>query len=636
MLHELDGLPDHVRSVDLRHRGTDHCLEIVAATPQAALAAFTAAHRTRYGFDRDAEVEVVNARVLGRAPTPSPPRGDTDPWDMPDRPVKGPTLVRSSTTSVLVPAGWTARRTAGLLRLDLEADVAALDSTARTPLGVALWGGRFMFVAEQAGEVLRRLARSVNIRERRDFSCALFDGEGHLVANAPHIPVHLGAMGATVRDLIASEQKLSEGQAWLCNAPDAGGSHLPDLTVVSPVDSGSCRWFVACRGHHADVGGITPGSMPARSTSLSEEGFALRHLPLLWDGRLRTDLKRHLAGCRELPTVLADLEAQLAANAHAADALRALGRPELVDSWMGHIQDVAAEAALGVIARLPDQCVATDVLAGIPLRLALSRTTDGLRVDLHGTGGPSTGNLNAPHAVVRAAVLYGLRVLGKDDIPLNEGTLRHVEFQYPDPSLVAPPPTAAVAGGNVETSQRLVDLVLRATGHMAASAGTMSNLTLGGDGWSLYETVGAGQGASASGPGPSGRQLHMTNTRATDAEELEVRLPVRLRQFSLRPRSGGPGQHAGGDGLIREIEVLTECSASLLATRRMLGAPGMHGGEAGQPGEDQLRIGGRWTAWSGDATRLSTGDRVRVSTPGGGGWGHSTESGGNGLPGNSR
>jgi len=617
----LPNLGEVERTVELRHAGTDHALEITGAeTPEEVLPAFLAEHRRRYGFDRPAQaVEVVNVRVRVRAPRPALPPAPSDPWGIGDRVVRGPHLLTCPTTAVHVPTGWTARIADGLLRLDHHAVRALPRVTDRTPLGVSLWGHRFMSVAEQAGAVLRRLARSVNIRERLDFSCAVFDGEGHLVANAPHIPVHLGAMGETVRDLLRAVPDPEPGQSWLSNDPAAGGSHLPDLTVVTPVVLGTHRFFVASRGHHVDVGGLTPGSMPPHSVRLDEEGFVVRNLPLL-EGTALRDLRDVLVGCRQVDTVLADLEAQVAANAHASRLLADLATPGVLAAWMGHLQDVADEAVARVIATLqPGE--AADAIGGVRLRVALRVAGGALEVDFSGTGGPHPGNLNAPRAVVRAAVLYALRVLVARPIPLNEGALRRVRIHVPEPSIVAPPARAAVAGGNVETSQRLVDLVLHAAGARAAGQGTMNNLTLGGEGWSYYETVGGGQGASAGGPGLDGHQVHMTNTRATDAEVLEARLPLRVRRFGLRAGSGGSGQHRGGHGVVREIEVSEPATAALLATRRAGGAPGLAGGEAGAAGRDRTCRAGLWEAWDGRSIPLAAGDRVRVETPGGGGWG---------------
>jgi len=614
----LPALGETVRSVDLRHTGTQEAIEVEAVSAAEARDRFLAAHQARYGFQRDAAVEIVNARVRVRGPAPDVRLAMEDAWGLP-RPRPGPVRLDLPTTSVWVPAGWTARSVDGLLTLTrTEARPPPLPTT-RTPHAVALWSSRFTAVATRAGEVLQRTAQSVNIRERLDFSCAVFDAQGGLVANAPHVPVHLGAMGATVRDWIRTVSSDEEGQHWLCNDPSAGGSHLPDLTVIHPVHHEGVRFFVACRGHHADVGGLTPGSMPARSHQLSDEGFVVRHAPLLRDGRIRDDLA--LTGSRQRATVLADLCAQIAANTTAARLLTALGPADRIATWMAHLADVADASLDAVLAGLPRRAIAEDVLVGLPLRVCLSASASGLTVDFTGTGGPDPGNTNAPQAVVRAGVLYALMVLSGREMPQNEGAMRRVRLVLPSPSVVCPPPDAAVAGGNVETSQRIVDLVLRAAGWMAGSAGSMSNLTIGGAGWSLYETIGAGQGATPRGPGLSGRQIHMTNTRATDPEVLEERLPVRLIRFALRRHSGGAGQHDGGDGLVREVEVRAPSCASLLATRRTRGAPGLGTGSPGLPGVDQVRRNDIWAPWDGDAVDLSRGDRVRVFTPGGGGWG---------------
>ena len=623
------------RSVELRYAGTDHGIEVPVrgqgyAAPlaaRAALAAFVAAHRQRYGFDRvGGTVEVVNVRLRVRAAANAVPYVDDDPWGVADTVLMGPRRLDTPTTSVWVPAGWRASRHRGLLRLGRVAAAPPPMPLVRTPYAVELWSNRFQAVAEQAGTVLERLARSVNIRERRDFSCAVFDERGYLVANAPHIPVHLAAMGETVRDLIRTLPTLRAGQAYLTNDPEAGGSHLPDLTVVTPAQVGGRRFFVANRGHHVDVGGLTPGSMPPSSRTLADEGFVVRHLPLLTDGGALADVAPHLVGCRQPSVVLADLEAQVAANVHAARELKALGDPDVIATWMKHLRDVAEEAVARVIRQLRDGSAA-DTIGGVPLRVSLRVDRERLIVDFGGTGGPHDGNLNAPPAVVRAAVLYALRLLVDRPIPLNEGALSRVDIRTPSPSILAPERNAAVVGGNVETSQRLVDLVLRAAGRRAASQGTMNNLSLGGEGsggegWSLYETVGGGCGASPNGPGASARQVHMTNTRATDPEVMEARLPLRVRRFERRRGSGGQGAAAGGDGLVREIEVTQPGRAALLATRRTSGAQGLAGGASGRPGEDWLvRRDGTIIPWDGSVVSLEPGDRVRVETPGGGGWG---------------
>jgi 5-oxoprolinase (ATP-hydrolysing) len=633
-IHRLDDEFNDLRSrmsaagaphftVALRLLGTDHALDIpygmgVSAAQLEDL--FGQEHHRRYGFTQShGKLEVVNltCRVVGdRSTTPAI---ETDPWGLGTHTVEGPELITTHNTAIELPDGWHASLRHGLLFLK-HVEVGSLPTlTDRTPFGVELWANRFASVAEEGGEVLRRLARSVNIRRRLDFSMGVFDEKGRLVANAPHIPVHLGSMGHTVRDLIENESHLAPGQAWLTNDPQAGGSHLPDLTVISPVKVSDRLFFIASRAHHVDIGGITAGSMPPHSTCLAHEGRVYRR-ELLKDGEGLKNIQRLVRDSRQPDTVQADLLAQIAANHHASRLLSNLGTGNLLAFWMGILADVADESIDDVL-RSVKRGRAFDVLGEVPLRVSVSAVDKRLRVDFSGTGGPHAGNLNAPFAVVRAAILYVLRVLAARDIPLNEGTLRRLDLVVPSPSLLCPSPEAAVVGGNVETSQRLVDLLLNAFGARASSQGTMNNLVLSGDSFSLYETIGGGLGATSERNGADGRQVHMTNTRATDPEVLEARFPLRLRHFRYRPGTGGAGRRHGGSGLSREFEVCGPTTATLLATRRDHGAPGFAGGEAGATGEDSLCVGGRWKPWDGQEVTLQAGDRVRVQTPGGGGWG---------------
>lgn len=609
--------------VDLRAEGTDHALPLPHdPDPDRLRVAWDAAHAEVFGFRRPgARLEVVDVRARRTGPVAAPPPADGAVWGL-EGAVDGPVRLDVPTTSVWVPEGWRARIERGLLVLDDVGAPAAPVATRRTPAGLAIWSSRFTAVAELAGEHLARLARSVNIRERRDFSCAVFGPDGDLVVNAPHIPVHLGAMGATVRDLIAHEPDAPAGSAWLTNDPAAGGSHLPDLTVITPVDLGGERAFVACRAHHVDVGGLTPGSMPPRSTTLADEGLVFRRVRID-AGEGLADLAGLVAGSRAPDELRADLEAQVAANRQAARALVDLGPADVVAAWMAHVVDAGAEAIGAHLDRLRAG-TAVGVVGGVLVRVTLAPTREHLVVDFAGTEGPHPGNLNAPEAVVRAAVLYALRVAVGDDLPLNDGVLRCVDLRLPHPSLVSPPPGAAVVGGNVETSQHLVDLLLAALGVRAGSQGTMNNLTFGTRAGPHYETLGGGQGASAAGPGASCAQVHMTNTRLTDPEVLELRRPLRVWRHARRHGSGGAGQHPGGDGVVREIEVLAPSQVALLATSRDHGGAGAQGGEDGAPGEDQLCRDGTWRAWDGEPTSLAPGDRVRIATPGGGGWGASS------------
>lgn len=624
----------------VRHVGTDFALELTwhpEATCDDLNASFDAAHRERYGFSRHLALELESVTVVLADPSPAPPRVDADPFALGSREVEGPAVLHAPGTSLEVPRGWVAHQDGPLTRVTRRSRVASEAASLHgQTAALTLWSQRLRAIAEEAGTTLARLARSVSIRERHDFSCAVFDGRGRLVANAPHIPVHLGAMGETVADLArhldAGTTPLHDGDAWLTNDPAAGGSHLPDLTVITVVLSQGQRFFVASRAHHVDVGGLTAGSMPTRSTSLADEGLVFRRAPLVSQGRLVSSLLASLGdpgGSRQPATVAADLEAQLAANAHLARRLVGLGDAPTLARWMQRLTTHAEQATRAFIRALPfDVARAEDDLEGHRLALTLTREGERLRVDFTGTGGPHPGNLNAPSAVVRAAILYALRVLVGAELPLTDGTLGPIDLVLPTPSLLAPPLGAAVVGGNVETSQRVVDLVFQATGRRAGSAGTMVNLVLAspadsrGPPWAFYETLGGGGGATPDGPGPSARQLHMTNTRATDPEVLAQRLPIRVRRFAIRAGSGGVGLHRGGDGLVRELEVTAPATASLIAAFRPAGAPGLAGGGAGAPGRAfVVRAGADPTPWSGDPIALQPGDRVRLETPGGGAWG---------------
>ena len=599
------------REVDLRLSGTDAAITVTGLSVQAVQHAFEAEFLRRYGVARSGgDLEVVNARVRVEGPVGAAPPTPSWPASVPEH-IVGPARIALAGTTLVVESGWACAREGPLLRLrrvDPRELEAALDEATET----SLWGARFAAVAADSGEVLRRLARSVNIRERLDFSCAVFDGTGTLIANAPHVPVHLGAMGETVRDVLAAYPDAADGDSWLTNDPAAGGSHLPDLTVVRMVRLGDERFMVANRAHHVDVGGITPGSMPPASKSLKDEGVVFRRFPLVSNGEFHAP---DLHAVRDPDTVVRDLRAQVAANEAAAQGLRALGNPALLEHRMVGLVEAVRRAVEGTLPTLHGE--AEDEIGGVPLRLRVSGGT----FDFTGSGGPHAGNLNAPVAVTRAAVLYALRVIVGKNLPLNEGVLRAVTLVLPPGSILDPPPGVAVVGGNVETSQRLVDLIFRAVGLRAASQGTMNNLSIGAETWAFYETIGGGLGATSLVPGRSGAQVHMTNTRATDPEVLEARLPLRLRRFAFRLGSGGRGARCGGDGLVRELEVLEACTVALLAAWRAEGAQGL-GGEEGSPGKAFLTIDGCEVLWDGSPRRLAAGDRVRVETPGGGGAGN--------------
>jgi 5-oxoprolinase (ATP-hydrolysing) len=520
------------------------------------------------------------------------------------------------------------------------APASSSDSGRADPVRLEVMGSRFMSIAEQMGAVLRNTAVSTNIKERLDYSCAVFDREGGLVANAPHIPVHLGAMGATVRAVRAAIPDLREGDAIVSNDPAQGGSHLPDVTLVSPVFvAGTLRFFVASRGHHADLGSTAPGSMPADSRTLEEEGVLLRAFPLLRDGyfdeaRLRAALLGARWPARNPDDNVADLEAMVAANRAGEGQLRALISEQgiaRVELTMAELQAGAAAQVSREIARLGDgeHAFADALDDGTPVCVRLSVRGGRMRIDFSGSGTVHSGNLNAPRAVVDSAVIYALRCLVAERIPLNGGCLAPVEIVVPPGSLLDPPEGAAVVGGNVETSQRVVDVLLAAMGRAAASQGTMNNLAFGDASFGYYETIGGGAGAGPGFAGASGVHVHMTNTRITDPEVLESRTPVIVRCFALRRGSGGRGRFAGGDGLVRELEFTAPVTASILSERRVRAPFGLAGGEAGACGRNLcLRTDGSVEELPGRVSvALAPGDRLRIETPGGGGYGSKAASG---------
>jgi len=673
------------RRLDLRYRGTDTPitidLEEGASPPDAASlrAAFEAAHRRLFGYDRPEHlveavvmrVEVVGsdpaARVgaaaavehpAGRAEEPPAPLRRHSMWtganvdevpvyrreDLP-RGVRfsGPALLLDSTGTIAVDPGFEVEvgENACVILHDTAPAVAAApeESTRLDPIRLEIFGNLFMSIATQMGNSLRRTAVSTNIRERLDFSCAVFDSAGGLVANAPHIPVHLGAMGESIRGILRANPRPDPGSVFATNDPAAGGSHLPDITVITPVHGsrGDLMFFTASRGHHADVGGTSPGSMPPFSRALADEGVVLRGLEVVRRGAFDEAAVASALAAGPFPARnpsdnLADLQAQIAANnagAHLlADLIEQYGR-DTVLAYMGHVQDNAAAQVAAEIARLDDgvHCFEDALDDGSPIRVAIRVNGDEMEIDFEGTGPEIDGNLNAPRAVTVAAVFYVLRTLvgsalpgepARAPIPLNSGCLRQVALRIPPDSLLSPGPTRAVAGGNVETSQRIVDVLLGALGKASASQGTMNNLTFGTAAFGYYETIAGGAGATPLADGASGVHTHMTNTRITDPEVLEAAYPVRLREFSIRRGSGGAGRFRGGDGLVREFELLEPMRVSILSERRTRGPFGLAGGQPGSAGRNLHNgrdVGGKAT-WE-----AAAGDRVRIETPGGGGYG---------------
>jgi len=557
----------------------------------------------------------------------------------------GPALIVRGDTQIAVAPGWTARpEPDGLIRLTrlAVAPSAAEDAgDIADPVTLELFNRRFMGVAEAMGAALERTAHSVNIKERLDFSCALFDADGGLVANAPHMPVHLGSMGASVRAVQARHPTLRPGEAFALNNPYAGGTHLPDITVVMPVfvgDAAAPDFYVAARGHHADVGGVQPGSMPPFSHAIDEEGVLLDALPVMREGRfLETETRAALTAgrwpARRPDQNLADLKAQIAAcqtgAASVAEMIAAHGAA-VVARYMGFVQDNAETCVRRAIGALRDGAARVPMEGGgeIMVKVSVDAARGAAVLDFTGTSGVLASNFNAPSAIVDAAALYVFRTLIADEIPLNAGCLKPLKIITPPGSMLAPAPPAAVVAGNVETSQHIVDALYAALEVMANSQGTMNNFTFGDDQRQYYETICGGAGATANAAGASAVHTHMTNSRLTDPEILERRFPVRVEAFAIRTGSGGAGAHRGGDGAIRRIRFLAPMEAALLSTRRDFAPQGLSGGGPGLAGRQSLITspdalkGGAVKELSGCfSIAVQPGDVIEIETPGGGGFG---------------
>jgi 5-oxoprolinase (ATP-hydrolysing) len=499
-----------------------------------------------------------------------------------------------------------------------------------------------MGLAEEMGAALQRSAASVNIRERLDFSCALFDAAGNLVANAPHIPVHLGSMGQSIRRVIERRGEARDGRGmrrgdvYALNDPYAGGTHLPDITVVMPVfaDHGDApAFFVAARGHHADVGGTSPGSMPPDSRTLHDEGVVLDDVLLVEDGRMReVEIAALLAAgdwpARNIPQNLADLAAQVAACARGAAGLGALADAHGTDvaaAYMEHVQAHAEAMARRLIRTLPDGNFryATDEGAEVAVSVTVDHSAGTATIDFAGTSDQRPSNVNAPLAITRAAVLYVLRLLVDEAVPLNEGFLRPVTIRVPAGSMLNPRFPAAVVAGNVETSQVVTDALLGALGAMAASQGTMNNLTFGDGSYQYYETIAGGAGAGPDHDGADAVQTHMTNSRLTDPEILETRYPVLVEEFAIRRGSGGTGVHPGGDGTRRRLRFRSPLRAGILSNHRRVPPFGLAGGGDGATGANRVERADGSVEPLGATARIdmAAGDVLVIETPGGGGYG---------------
>ncbi|MFJ2833496.1 hydantoinase B/oxoprolinase family protein [Streptomyces sp. NPDC087263] len=657
------------RRAQLRYDGTDTALTVELTEPDTMTHAFEERHRATYSFtlDRPVVVEALSVEAIGLTEPPdlsalaafghrsAAPKTETAALHTggarrdvpllrreelpPGHPVTGPAIITEAGSTTVVDDGWRAATTDdGHLVMERAAITQSSDlGTEADPVLLEVFNNLFMSIAEQMGARLESTAQSVNIKERLDFSCALFDPDGSLVANAPHIPVHLGSMGTSVQEVIRRRgDGMSPGDTYAVNDPYHGGTHLPDVTVITPVfdtESERILFYVASRGHHAEIGGIAPGSMPANSRTIDEEGILFDNWLLAQNGRFReaetlTLLTRAPYPSRNPETNLADLRAQIAANQKGVDEVARMIDNfglDVVQAYMKHVQDNAEEAVRRVIGTLEDGefSYETDSGAVIRVRVSVDREKRSATVDFTGTSPQLTTNFNAPFAVVNAAVLYVFRTLVDDDIPLNDGCLRPLDIVVPPGSMLAPEPPAAVVAGNVETSQAITGALYGALGVQAEGSGTMNNVTFGNERYQYYETVASGSGAGDGFPGASVVQTHMTNSRLTDPEVLEWRLPVQLDEFAVRRGSGGAGRWSGGDGAVRRIRFHEPMTVSTLSQHRRVPPYGMAGGKPGALGANRVeRADGTVTELGGsDTADVGPDDVLVIETPGGGGYG---------------
>ena len=659
--------------VFLRYAATESSLEVDWDSPEAMQRAFAEAHRVRFGYEGEGAliVDMIRVETIAEhalhadeiidAPGRMAPTPTSEPvflagreWDTPIHnrvslgvgfTINGPALIVDDTSTTVVETGWRATVDAHRNLVLTRAIPRAMTnlSVDSDPVRLEIFNGLFMSIAEEMGAALQHSASSVNIRERLDFSCALFDAVGNLVANAPHMPVHLGSMGESIRTIInrrgfgADGRGILRGDAYALNAPYNGGTHLPDITVITPVfvedQDDQPTFFVASRGHHADVGGITPGSMPPDSTSVLQEGVLFDNVLIVDRWRfLGSAILEHLqAGAwpaRNPQQNIADLRAQIAACAKGAnELLRACtehGRT-VVEAYMDHIQSNAESAVRNLIERLSDGSFACEMDNGAMIRVKVSidQIARAAHVDFTGTSAQLPSNFNAPVSVVRAAVLYVVRTLVDEPIPMNDGCLRPIKITVPERSMLNPQFPAAVVAGNVETSQALCDALFGALGAIAGAQGTMNNFTFGNDRHQYYETIAGGSGAGPDFKGTSAVQTHMTNSRLTDPEVLEARFPVILEQFTIRTGSGGRGAYCGGDGVIRRIRFREAMIANILANRRRVAPLGLAGGANGALGRNWVeRANGAVEEFGATETvQMEVGDVFVIETPGGGGFG---------------
>ncbi|WP_084396685.1 hydantoinase B/oxoprolinase family protein [Henriciella aquimarina] len=659
------------QSASLRYDGTDTTIDVPFANADTMRKAFEASHQRQFGFTTPGRGVVMQGVVSeavrpgttaelprlapgeGKAPAPV---AEAQLWSagedhtapvyerrqlLAGQTLTGPALIVEETQTTVIDAGWRAevaergelvlRRAAAVARGAIEAGATP------DPVLLELFNNMFMAVAERMGAVLRDTATSVNIKERLDFSCAVFDAEGGLLANAPHMPVHLGAMGESVRTVLRTRgDSLKPGDMIALNNPFNGGTHLPDVTVIAPVFDAAgehIRFFVGNRGHHADIGGLTPGSTPPDATRLDEEGVVIDDFLLREGGTFREDafralLESALWPARNPDANISDIRAQIAANEAGARDMIAMieryGWPG-VSAYARHVMDNAEESVRRVIDRLSDGEMRIEMDDGLPLTVAIRVDHDNrsATIDFTGTGPQRPGNFNAPPVVTRSAVLYVFRCLVQDDLPLNEGCMRPLKLVIPEGSFLSPSHGSAVVAGNTEVSQAVCNVLLGALGASAASQGTMNNLLFGNEDYQYYETICGGSGAGPGFDGASAVHTHMTNTRITDPEIMELRYPLRVEAFAVRRGSGGAGEHTGGDGAVRRIRALSDTTATLVSSSRKTPPFGLDGGAPGKTGTQSVtQKDGTSEYVSGIATiALKAGDMIIIETPGGGGYG---------------
>ncbi|MDZ7840449.1 MAG: hydantoinase B/oxoprolinase family protein [Gammaproteobacteria bacterium] len=658
------------RKLHVRYEGSDVALDVPFGSRADMVDAFKSAYRARFGFVMGDKPLIAAAGVVeavsenenlspgahvargGRMPEAAASvksymagrHHDTSVYERAalraGDVLKGPAIVVEETATTVIEPGWRGEYTpeGDLLLTRVEAaDRTDAIGTECDPVMLEVFNNLFMSIAEQMGYTLQNTAFSVNIKERLDFSCAIFDAKGQLIANAPHMPVHLGSMGESVRAVIRNnEGSIRPGDVFILNAPYNGGTHLPDVTVITPVYDDNERevlFYVGSRGHHADIGGITPGSMPSHSRTVDEEGVLIDNFKLVDRGTLREEDFIELLSSGEYPARnpqqnMSDIQAQIAANEKGIRELRRMvqhfGLPT-VQAYMGHVQDNAEESVRRVIHVLSDGEFAYPMDDGseIRVRVSIDRERRHATVDFSGSSPQRPSNFNAPAAVCRAAVLYVFRTLVEDEIPMNEGCLKPIDLVIPEGSMLNPTYPAAVVAGNVETSQVITDTLYGALGVMAAAQGTMNNTTFGNQRYQYYETVCGGSGAGPDFDGTSAVHTHMTNSRLTDPEVLELRYPVRVDSFEVRTDSGGRGRYRGGDGARRRLRFLEEMDVVILANHRKIPPFGLDGGEPGACGRNWVeRADGTVDEMTAtDHRSMSPGDVFVLETPGGGGFG---------------